>query len=186
MKKLIISSLLGVTLVLSGCSVHFGEKDTPQESKSEDNTNKTEPLTQEAQPQPTETEQSQQQPQEGTDKGQDAPSLDEVMAMVDEGKNVDGVVDQLGNTWSQNGDIAVSYTNPQGESYVASVTQDDGLNGTDFEPAFDGDEEGSIEYAEEPDQEVIDELQSEIDNAGLQTEMEAKQKELDDYINAFE
>lgn len=169
MKKTIISSLLGATLVLGGCSVHFGEDGKPQKSHE----NRTEQSTQDTN-------------QENINTENPAPSLDEVMTMVDEGKNVDGVVDQLGNKWSQNGDIAVSYTNPQGESYVASVTQDDGLNGTDFEPAFDGDEEGSIEYAEEPDQEVIDELQSDIDNAGLQTEMEAKQQELDDYISAFD
>ncbi|MFQ3843255.1 hypothetical protein AABD41_01250 [Staphylococcus pseudoxylosus] len=113
------------------------------------------------------------------------PEMVDVLRMIDAGKNVDGIVDQEGNTWKQNQDIAVSYTNPQGQSYSSSLTYDGEIDGTDFVPAYDEDETPEGIFAEEPDQDIIDELQEEIDNAGLQTEMETKQKELDDYINSF-
>lgn len=112
------------------------------------------------------------------------PEMVDVLRMIDEGKNVNGIVDQEGNTWTMNPGIAVGYTNPEGEEYTTGLGYKGELDGTDFDKSHDPDDE-EIEYAEEPDPEVVAELQYEIDNAGLQTEMEAKQKELDDYINSF-
>lgn len=116
--------------------------------------------------------------------GNEAPSLDEMIAMINEGKDVNGIVDKLGNKWSTNPGISVTYTNPQGESYTAGTGGSSDISGADFNRSYD-ENDSPIEYAEEPDPEVIKELQNEIDNAGLQSEMEAKQKELDDYINSF-
>lgn len=112
------------------------------------------------------------------------PEMVDVLRMIDAGKNVNGIVDQEGNTWTMNPGIAVGYTNPEGEKYTTSLSYKGELDGTDFDKSYDPDDE-EIEYAEEPDPEVIAEVQEEIDNAGLQTEMEAKQKELDNYINSF-
>jgi len=112
------------------------------------------------------------------------PEMVDVLRMIDAGKNVNGIVDQEGNTWTMNPGIAVGYTNPEGERYSSGLNYKGDIDGTDFNKDYDPDDE-EIEYAEEPDPEVIAELQEEIDNAGLQTEMEAKQKELDNYINSF-
>ena len=115
----------------------------------------------------------------------ESPTMVEVLTMIDNGQNVAGIIDQEGNTWSQNGDKTVSYTNPQGESYTASLGFRGEIDGTDFNRTYSGGEDSPIEYATEPDPEVIAQLQEEIDNAGLQTELEAKQKELDEYIDSF-
>lgn len=113
------------------------------------------------------------------------PSMVEVLRMIDSGEDVNGVVDQEGNTWAQNGDKAVNYTNPAGEKYSSSLSYEGAIDGTDFSPAYEAGDEPEGIFAEEPDPEVVEQLQSEIDNAGLQTELEAKQKELDDYLSSF-
>ncbi|MFL1422780.1 hypothetical protein [Staphylococcus ureilyticus] len=115
---------------------------------------------------------------------QKTPSMVEVLHMIDNGEDVNGIVDKEGNTWTMNPGIAVGYTNPEGERYSSGLNYKGDIDGTDFNKDYDPEDE-EIEYAEKPDPEVIAELQDEIDNAGLQTEMEAKQKELDDYINSF-
>lgn len=177
--KNILLTVIAIVLIGAlgfGVFAYFDTRDSVKNLQGSSN-NKTEQQSQKHEKQTTE--------QKGTESNSDTPSMDEVMAMVDEGKDVNGIVDELGNTWSMNPGKAVTYTNPRGESFTAGITQPDGLDGTDFDPSYDEGEEPEGMFAEEPDQEVIDELQSEIDNAGLQTEMEAKQKELDDYINSF-
>lgn len=114
------------------------------------------------------------------------PEMVDVLNMIDEGKNVDGIVDQEGNTWTMNPGKAVSYVNPKGEEYIASLNYTGEIDGIDFELSNEGVEGESSQGELYPDSKVVDKLQSEIDNAGLQTEMEQKQKELDDYLESFE
>lgn len=187
MKKL-LTVLLGSTLILGACGNDEESKENKQLTETQKDLDKTkkelEKVKDNQETNNDNQEVSATQGEQSTD-ANETPEMVDVLRMIDAGKNVNGIVDQEGNTWKQNQDIAVSYTNPQGESFSSSLTYEGGIDGTDFSPSFDGEQEGSIEYAEEPDQDVIDDLQSEIDNAGLQTEMEAKQKELDDYINSF-
>lgn len=193
MKKL-LTVLLGSTLILGACGIGEESKESKQLSETQKDLDKTKKELDEVKEQQAQNSDNQEQasaaqkeqPTEQSTESNEIPEMVDVLRMIDEGKDVNGIFDQEGNTWKQNQDIAVSYTNPQGKSYSSSLNYEGEIDGTDFQPAFyDGEEPEEDVFAEEPDQEVIDELQSEIDNAGLQTEMEAKQKELDDYINSF-
>ena len=187
--KNILLSVIAIVLIGAlgfGVFVYFDTRDNVKELSSNKVTQqnkKGESSTE--QPTAKSNDNNQSSEQSNTAEENTTPEMVDVLNMIDEGKDVNGIVDQEGNTWSMNPGKAVTYTNPRGESFTAGITQPDGLDGTDFDPSYDEGEEPEGMFAEEPDQEVIDELQSEIDNAGLQTEMEAKQKELDDYINSF-
>lgn len=124
--------------------------------------------------------------EETTTEENTTPEMVDVLNMIDEGKNVNGIVDQEGNTWTMNPGKAVSYVNPKGEEYIASLNYTREIDGTDFELSNEGIEGDNSQGELYPDSKVVDRLQSEIDNAGLQSEMEAKQRELDDYLESFE
>lgn len=136
--------------------------------------------------QPTDKGSQQSSEQSNTTEENTTPEMVDVLNMIDEGKNVNGIVDQEGNTWTMNPGKAVSYVNPKGEEYIASLNYTGEIDGTDFELSNEGVEGESSQGELYPDSKVVDKLQSEIDNAGLQTEMEQKQKELDDYLESFE
>lgn len=138
--------------------------------------------------QPTEKDSDNQQSSEKstTTEENTTPEMVDVLSMIDAGENVDGIVDQEGNTWTMNPGKAVSYVNPKGEEYIASLNYTGEIDGIDFELSNEGVEGESSQGELYPDSKVVDKLQSEIDNAGLQTEMEQKQKELDDYLESFE
>lgn len=124
--------------------------------------------------------------QSNTTEENTTPEMVDVLNMIDEGKDVNGIVDQEGNTWSMNPGKAVSYVNPKGEEYIASLNYTGEIDGIDFKLSNEGVEGDNSQGELYPDSKVVDKLQSEIDNAGLQTEMEQKQKELDDYLDSFE
>ncbi|MGW7811117.1 hypothetical protein [Staphylococcus xylosus] len=191
MKKL-LTVLLGSTLILGACGIGEDSKENKQLSETQKDLDKTKKELEEMKDnQETNSDNQEEasaaqeeQPTEQSLEPNETPEMVDVLRMIDAGKNVNGIVDQEGNTWTMNPGIAVGYTNPEGEKYSTGLGYKGEIDALDFNKDYDPEDE-EIEFAEEPDQEVIDELQSEIDNAGLQTEMEAKQKELDDYINSF-
>uniref|UniRef100_UPI003BF61B9F hypothetical protein n=1 Tax=Staphylococcus sp. LKG8-2 TaxID=3399689 RepID=UPI003BF61B9F len=174
--KNILLSIIALVLIAAlgfGIFVYFDTKDNTDNQKKYSNTKSNK-----------EDESDNESQNNNNNEEQQTPSMVEVLRMIDNGEDVNGIVDQEGNSWTMNPGIAVGYTNPKGEKYSSSLNYKGDIDGTDFNKDYDPEDE-EIEYAEEPDPEVIAELQEEIDNAGLQTELEAKQKELDDYINSF-
>ncbi|MEN1895685.1 hypothetical protein [Staphylococcus nepalensis] len=187
--KNILLSLIALILIAAlgfGIFVYFDTKDNTDNQKKYSNTksNKEDDSNDEGKNGNTEDESDNESQNNNNNEEQQTPSMVEVLRMIDNGEDVNGIVDQEGNSWTMNPGIAVGYTNPKGEKYSSSLNYKGDIDGTDFNKDYDPEDE-EIEYAEEPDPEVIAELQEEIDNAGLQTELEAKQKELDDYINSF-
>ena len=174
--KNILLSIIALVLIAAlgfGIFVYFDTKDNTDNQKKYSNTKSNK-----------EDESDNESQNNNNNEEQQTPSMVEVLRMIDNGEDVNGIVDQEGNSWTMNPGIAVGYTNPKGEKYSSSLNYKGDIDGTDFNKDYDPEDE-EIEYAEELDPEVIAELQEEIDNAGLQTELEAKQKELDDYINSF-
>lgn len=174
--KNILLSIIALVLIAAlgfGIFVYFDTKDNTDNQKKYSNTKSNK-----------EDESDNESQNNNNNEEQQTPSMVEVLRMIDNGEDVNGIVDQERNSWTMNPGIAVGYTNPKGEKYSSSLNYKGDIDGTDFNKDYDPEDE-EIEYAEEPDPEVIAELQEEIDNAGLQTELEAKQKELDDYINSF-
>lgn len=174
--KNILLSIIALVLIAAlgfGIFVYFDTKDNTDNQKKYSNTKSNK-----------EDESDNESQNNNNNEEQQTPSMVEVLRMIDNGEDVNSIVDQEGNSWTMNPGIAVGYTNPKGEKYSSSLNYKGDIDGTDFNKDYDPEDE-EIEYAEEPDPEIIAELQEEIDNAGLQTELEAKQKELDDYINSF-
>lgn len=180
---LTVIALVLVTSLGFGIFVYFDTKDNANNQKNYSNTKSNKKDDDNKEKNDSTQNESDNETQSNNEE-QQTPSMVDVLYMIDNGKDVNGIVDQEGNTWSQNGDKVVSYTNPEGEVYSTGLNYSGEIDATDFNKDYDPDDE-EIEYAEEPDPEVIAELQDEIDNAGLQTERDAKQKELDDYINSF-
>lgn len=188
--KNILLSVIAVVLIGAlgfGVFVYFDTRDNVKELSS----NK---VTQQNKKGESSTEQStaksndsnQISEQSNTTEENTTPEMVDVLNMIDEGKDVNGIVDREGNTWSMNPGKAVSYVNPEGEEYIASLNYTGEIDGIDFKLSNEGVEGDNSQGELYPDSKVVDKLQSEIDNAGLQTEMEQKQKELDDYLDSFE
>lgn len=188
--KNVLLTVIAVVLIGAlgfGVFAYFDTRDNVKElssNKVAQQDNKEESSTE----QPTEKDSDNQQSSEQstTTEENTTPEMVDVLNMIDAGENVDGIVDQEGNIWTMNPGKAVSYVNPKGEEYIASLNYTGEIDGIDFELSNEGVEGESSQGELYPDSKVVDRLQSEIDNAGLQTEMEQKQKELDDYLESFE
>ncbi|PTE46830.1 hypothetical protein BUY75_02500 [Staphylococcus epidermidis] len=116
------------------------------------------------------------------------PTFDEVLQMAENGESVAGIVDQEGNTWSENPGKTVSYTTPSGDKFVASTSHNFGISKEDFDPTGEPPEDEVVndDEASEPDPEVVAQLEEDIANAGLQTEYDQKKRDLQNYLDSFE
>lgn len=190
--KNILLTVIAVVLIGAlgfGVFAYFDTRDNVKElssNKVSQQDKKEDSSTEQPTEQPTDKGSQQSSEQSNTTEENTTPEMVDVLNMIDAGENVDGIVDQEGNTWTMNPGKAVSYVNPKGEEYIASLNYTGEIDGIDFELSNEGVEGESSQGELYPDSKVVDKLQSEIDNAGLQTEMEQKQKELDDYLESFE
>lgn len=190
--KNVLLTVIAVVLIGAlgfGVFAYFDTRDNVKElssNKVAQQDKKEESSTEQPTEQPTDKSSQQSSEQSNTTEENTTPEMVDVLNMIDAGENVDGIIDQEGNTWTMNPGKAVSYVNPKGEEYIASLNYTGEIDGIDFELSNEGVEGESSQGELYPDSKVVDRLQSEIDNAGLQTEMEQKQKELDDYLESFE
>ncbi|BDA81585.1 hypothetical protein [Staphylococcus phage vB_SsapH-Golestan-100] len=188
--KNVLLTIIAVALIGAlgfGVFAYFDTRDNVKElssNKVSQQNKKGESSTEQSTPKGDDNQQSSEQ--NNTTEENTTPEMVDVLNMIDEGKDVNGIVDQEGNTWTMNPGKAVSYVNPKGEEYIASLNYTGEIDGIDFKLSNEGVEGDNSQGELYPDSKVVDKLQSEIDNAGLQSEMEAKQRELDDYLESFE